>query len=85
MQRQLRQLSDIIDQVPPWGQALIAVGLICFSLLSIYGRINTTFGAKIFSKIPEKDIRTNKAHITQYTVIPVMVTISYLFLLADNE
>jgi heat shock protein HslJ len=49
--------------------------------MSIYGRINLRFGAKIFSKIHPHEIRTNQAHILSYTGIPLTVTIGYLLLL----
>jgi hypothetical protein len=67
-----------MDQMPLWGQVLVGALLIVFSILSTYGRINPKVGAKVFSKIPESEIRTNKAHILSYTIIPIVVTIGYL-------
>ncbi len=77
----LRQLQGLVDQMPLWGQVLVGIGLLVYSVLSIYGRMNPNFGKKIFSKIPAEEIRTNKIHIIGYTIIPVVVTIGYLILL----
>lgn len=82
--RPLRQLEGLIDALPVWGQFAIAAGLIIFSILSIYGRINVAVGAKVFSKIPADEIRSNIPHIIGYTVIPVIVTIGYLLLLTSK-
>jgi len=79
--RPLHQLSQMLDTLPVWGQVLIAIGLVAYSILAIYGRINLKFGEKAFSKIPGDQIRSNVPHIIQYTVIPVFVTIGYLTLL----
>ena len=78
---QLRQLSEMLDTMPVWLQFAIAAALVAYSFVSVYGRINLQFGAKAFSKIPMDEIRENKAHIFQYTVIPLIVTIGYLALL----
>jgi hypothetical protein len=78
----LRQLSQMLDSMPVWLQFVIAVGLVAYSAAAVYGRIDPGFGAKVFSKIPEDEIQTNKSHILQYTVIPVAVTFGYLALLA---
>ncbi len=83
--RQFQQLQQLIDQIPPWGQIAIAILLVLYSILSIYGRINTRVGAKVFSKIPESEIRTNKVHIVSYTIIPVIVTVGYLYLLSQRH
>lgn len=80
--RQLRQLSLVLDSMPVWGQILLAIGLALYCIVSVYGRINTKFGAKVFSKIPEDQINTDKFHIMQYTFIPLIVTVGYLVLLA---
>jgi len=80
--RQLRQLSELLDSMPVWVQFAIAAGLIAYSFVSVYGRFNLQFGAKAFSNIAKNEIRENKAHIFQYTVIPLIVTIGYLVLLA---
>ena len=82
--RILRQLEAQIDQMPQWAQILVGVFLVVYSILSIYGRINPRVGKKVFSKIPEAEIRTNKGHIIGYTVIPVIVTIGYFFLLCSR-
>ena len=79
--RQIRQLSEMLDSMPGWAQVLLAIGLVAYSFVAIYGRINTEFGAKAFSKIPEDEVRTNIGHILQYTVIPVIVTVVYLLML----
>ena len=70
--------------MPVWLQVAIAIGLVAYSFVSVYGRINLQFGAKAFSKIPESEIRENKAHIIQYTVIPLLVTVGYLGLLVTK-
>lgn len=82
--RQLRQLSQLLDSFPVWLQFGIAIGLVAFSLVAVYGRIDVRFGAKVFSKIPPEEIQTNKSHIYQYTVVPVLVTLGYLALLAGK-
>ena len=82
--RLLQQLEAQIDQMPPWAQILVGVFLVVYSILSIYGRIKPRFGKKIFSKIPEAEIRTNTGHIIGYTVIPVIVTAGYFFLLCNR-
>jgi hypothetical protein len=79
--RQLRQLAELLDVMPAWAQFAIAAGLLAYSFATIYGRMNVEFGAKLFSKVPRDQIRTNPAHILQYTIIPVGVTIGYLLLL----
>ena len=74
-------LNDLIantQNLPMWGQMLIAFGLICFSCVSLYGRINLEFGEKIFAKIPKQKIRSNVGHIFMYTVSPIGVTIGYI-------
>ncbi|MCB1033223.1 MAG: hypothetical protein KDD47_05255 [Acidobacteria bacterium] len=78
--RFLRQLGEIVHNLPLWGQVLLGLALVAFSAASVYGRINTGFGAKVFSKIPEEEIRTNTFHIIWYTVVPVLATI-YFFVL----
>lgn len=82
--RALRQLEALIDQMPLWGQIAVGAFLVIYSILSVYGRINPSLGRKVFSKIPESEIRTNKPHIMGYTVIPVLVTIGYLILLINK-
>jgi hypothetical protein len=77
----LRNLEAMIDALPPWAQIAVAVALVAFSLASIYGRINPKFGGKIFSRVPEEEIQTNVWHIVRYTLIPVIVTATYLVLL----
>jgi hypothetical protein len=79
--RQLRQLSTILDALPVWCQILIAAGLVVYAIVSLYARINVTFGARVFSKVPSDQIRTNVPHIIRYTVAPVIVTIGYLVML----
>lgn len=79
--RQLRQLAGMLDSMPIWAQFAIAAGLLAYSFVAIYGRMNVDFGAKVFSKVPRDQIRTNQVHILQYTIIPVAVTVAYLLLL----
>ena len=79
--RILRQLEGLIDGLPPWGQVLLGMALLAYSGLSIYGRVNVSVGKKIFSKVPEDQIRTNWVHIIGYTVVPVIVTVGYSLLL----
>lgn len=59
-------------------QVLVAIGLVAYSLVSIYGRINPKFGARVFSRIPADRIRRDSVHIVRYTIIPVLVTVGYL-------
>lgn len=82
--RLLRQFSQMLDSLPVAAQILIAVGLVAFSFVTIYGRINLNFGSKAFSKIPREEIRSNLGHIINYTVVPVIVTIGYLILLVEK-
>ena len=79
--RQLQQLSQLLDSMPAPVQILIAIGLIAYSFVAVYGRFNLDFGAKAFSQIPRDEIRTNTGHVIQYTIIPVIVTVGYLLLL----
>lgn len=79
--RQLRQLAQMLDSMPTWAQFAIAAGLLLYSFAAIYGRLNLDFGAKVFSKIPRDEIKTNMGHILRYTILPTLVTIGYLLLL----
>lgn len=79
--RQLRQLSTMLDSMPPAIQALLAFFLIAFTCVSIYGRYNLEFGGKVFSNIPKEKIQSDFFHIVQYTCIPAFVTVGYLSLL----
>ena len=79
--RTLRQLSEMLDSMPTWAQLALGAGLLAYSIAAIYGRMNVELGTKIFSRIPPEEIRTNKGHILQYTVIPVAVAVGYLLLL----
>ena len=79
--RQLQNLAEMLDSMPVWGQYALAAFLVVYSIVSIYGRINVNFGAKVFSKIPPNEIRTNQGHILAYTGIPLALTIGYLILL----
>ena len=83
--RLLRQLEGLIEGWPLWAQLLVGVALLAFSVASIYGRINTSFGVKVFSKVPEDQIRSNWIHIIGYTVVPVIVTIGYAFILYSKH
>ena len=83
--RLLRQLEGLIEGWPLWAQLLVGVALLAFSLASIYGRINPSFGVKVFSKVPEDQIRSNWIHIIGYTVVPVIVTIGYAFILYSKH
>jgi len=78
--RILANFSHLLDQMPPWAQWLVGAGLVLFSIISIYGRINVNFGTKVFSKVPADQIRTNVPHIIGYTVLPCIVTVIYLYL-----
>ncbi len=82
--RQLRQLEALLDGIPVWGQILIGLFLVVYSILSVYGRMNPSVGRKLFSKIPESEIKTNKLHILSYTVVPVFVTLGYFILLFNK-
>jgi hypothetical protein len=80
----LRQLRMFVDTMPYWAQILFGVLLIAVSIVMVYGRINTEFGKKIFTKIPESEIRTNIIHILEYTIIPILITILYFYLMLTN-
>ncbi len=67
-----------------WGQILIGLFLVVYSILSVYGRMNPSVGKKLFSKIPKSEIRTNKLHILSYTVVPIIVTLGYFVLLFNK-
>lgn len=77
----LRQLSNLLGVLPVWAQVAIALFLVSFSVVTVYGRMNVDFGAKVFSRVPKEEIRTDKGHIFEYTVVPVIVTAGYLILL----
>lgn len=77
----LFKLSRLLETIPVWGQILIAIFLVGFSIVSVYGRIDLGFGAKAFSRIPRHRLRSDVGHIVQYTVIPVITTIGFLVLL----
>ncbi len=79
--RMLRQLSAMLDSLPVWAQFTIGGALVLYSIISIYGRIDVRFGARVFSKIPPNEIRSNQSHVFQYTGFPLAVTIGYLILL----
>lgn len=79
---QLRQLSELFDRMPMAVVAGVAIGLVVYSVVATYGRINLDFGAKVFSRVPRERLRSDVFHITRYTVIPVVVTLGFLALLA---
>ena len=83
--RLLRQLEGLIEGWPLWAQLLVGAALLAFSVASIYGRINPSFGVKVFSKVPEDQIRTNWVHIIGYTIVPVIVTIGYALVLYSKH
>lgn len=76
----LRQVETFIETAPMWAQIAMGLFLVVISIGSIYGRINTKFGAKVFTKIPADQIRTNWGHIIGYTVMPVLATLCYFYL-----
>lgn len=82
--RQLRQLIEMFNTIPRPVQFVIAAALVAFSLASLYGRINTRFGAKVFSRVEESQIRRNVGHILQYTVVPIIVTAAFVALLVAS-
>jgi hypothetical protein len=77
----LRNLLRLMDEMPVWAQLVVAALLVLYAVASVYGRIDTRFGSKIFSRIPERELRTNMGHIFQYTVMPVIVCLGFLFVL----
>ena len=79
--RLLYQLENMVHQWPLWAQLGAGAFLVVYSVASVYGRINPRFGIKIFSRVPEAEIRTNKGHIISYTVVPVIVTVGYALIL----
>ena len=56
----LRQVETFIETAPMWAQIAMGLFLVVISIGSIYGRINTKFGAKVFTKIPADQIRTER-------------------------
>jgi len=81
----LRILSELLDTLPTWGQWTLGAALVLYSIAAVYGRINLAVGAKVFSKIPADRIRTDKGHIIQYTVIPLVATTVYVLLLLTKH
>jgi len=77
-------LLIVNDKVPHWGRMIIALALLLFSLLSLYGRLDLRVGSRLFKKIPDHEIRTNWGHIIRYTVIPLILTVFYLTLLVSG-
>jgi hypothetical protein len=82
--RILFDLEQLSETIPLWAQLLIAILLVSYSVVSVYGRVNTVFGSKAFSRVPESQLRSNRTHIVKYTVIPVIVTLGYLYLLSKQ-
>ena len=82
--RVLNQLETMIDQMPGWTQLLVAVGLVLYTAISIYGRINVRVGQKVFSRVSAEELRSNMPHIIKYTVVPAVVCIGYIALLATK-
>lgn len=78
---QLQQLDILIELSPPWSRIAMAIVLIAFSSIGIYGGINLDFGHKAFTRIPRSEIRSNWPHIFRYTISPLIMTIGYLYLL----
>ena len=76
----IRQLQLMIEDLPLWGKIALGSFFVIYSILSIYGRFNVKLGHKLFSRIPENEIRTNKTHILSYTIIPIIVTMTYFYL-----
>jgi len=74
------RLIHLKDSMSPGLKIFLGIWFVGMSILSVYARINTKFGAKIFTKVPENELRTNMWHITEYTIIPIIVTIFYLVL-----
>ena len=72
------------EGLPFWGQMSLLAFLALLSILSIYGRINVDFGAKCFSRISKEQIRSSKIHIFQYTVLPIIATLFYIWLLSQQ-
>lgn len=76
----IRQVETFITGTPLWAQVVMGVVLLVVALGSVYGRINRRFGAKVFTKIPPEEIRTNWAHIAKYTIAPLFAAAYYIYL-----
>lgn len=77
-------LLIVNDKVPHWGQMIIALALLIFSLLSLYGRLDLRVGSRLFKKTPDHEIRTNVGHIIRYTIVPLILTVFYFILLVSG-
>lgn len=74
-------LRQMLSVMPLWVQLFLGAFLLIISMVSLYGRINLAFGARVFSRIPVAKIRKNIPHIIQYTIIPLIVTAYYFCML----
>ena len=79
--REIRQLIRMIDVLPGFIQILIAAFLVAFCAVSVYSRINTGFGARLFDRISKDSFNNGMPHVISYTVIPILVTLGYLLIL----
>ncbi len=83
--RTLRQLSGMLDSMPLAAQVLLAAVLVAYSVVSVYGRLNTAFGARVFSRVPKERIRSDAAHIFKYTIVPLIVTCGYVLMVVSTQ
>jgi len=77
-------LLIVNDKLPHWGRMIVALTLLLFSLLSLYGRLDLRVGSRLFKKIPDHEIRSNWSHIVLYTILPLVLTVFYYSLLASG-
>ena len=70
-----RNLTKHVETLPLWAQIAFGLALLSFTLVSIYGRVNLKVRARVFSKVPEDEIRTDWSHIIRYTVVPAVVCV----------
>ena len=77
----LFNLNELKESMPIWAQIAIAAFLVSYSAWSVYCRINVEYGARTFSRVAPGKVRTDIGHMIKYTIIPVIVTVWFLWAL----
>ncbi len=72
---QFAHQADQIKSMVRWTLITLAA---LFILACLLLRLNLDFGERVFRRLPREEIRTNKAHIVKYTVIPIVAAIGLL-------
>jgi hypothetical protein len=75
------KIFKIYNDASAWIKYALAAFFTSFSVISVYGRINTN----VFSRIPPDRVRKDVGHIVKYTVVPIFITICYLMLFLKAE